>query len=56
METKHFKGIVAKKKYELYDRLLEKGMKGQLVLQSYVTGQLWIDLGSTPKSRSSWSG
>jgi len=49
METKQFKGILAKKKYELYDRLLEKGMKGQLVLQSYVTGQLWIDLGFHPE-------
>jgi len=49
METEHFKGILAKKKYALYDRLLEKGMKGQLVLQSYVTGQLWIDLGFHPE-------
>jgi len=32
----------------LYERLLEKGMKGQLVLQSFVTGQLWIDLDFYP--------
>lgn len=41
-------GILSKKKYALYERLLEKGMKAQLVLQSFVTGQLWIDLGFYP--------
>jgi len=48
-EKQTLKGILAKKKYALYDRLLEKGMKAQLVLQSYVTGQLWVDVGLHPE-------
>ena len=48
MGKEHFRGILAKKKYALYDKLLEKGMKAQLVLQSFVTGQLWIGLGFHP--------
>ncbi len=31
-----------------YRPLMEKGMKAQLVLQSFVTGQLWINLGFYP--------
>jgi paraquat-inducible protein B len=49
MEKDHFRGILAKKKYALYNKLLEKGMKAQLVLQSFVTGQLWIELGLHPE-------
>jgi paraquat-inducible protein B len=41
-------GILSKKQYALYERLLEKGMKAQLVMQSFVTGQLWISLGFYP--------
>jgi paraquat-inducible protein B len=47
-ENKKTLGLLSKKKYALYDRLLEKGMKGQLVLQSFVTGQLWIALDFHP--------
>ena len=35
-------------KYRFYKPLLEKGMKAQLVLQSFVTGQLWVSLGLYP--------
>ena len=35
-------------KYRFYKPLLEKGMKAQLVLQSFVTGQLWVNLGFYP--------
>ncbi|NJD62217.1 MAG: MCE family protein [Deltaproteobacteria bacterium] len=38
----------AKYRYALYKPLMEKGMKAQLVLQSFVTGQLWINLGFYP--------
>ena len=48
-EKKKSLGLLTKKKYSLYERLLEKGMKGQLVLQSFVTGQLWIELGIHPE-------
>jgi paraquat-inducible protein B len=48
-EQKKVRGVLLKKKYALYERLLEKGMKGQLVLQSFVTGQLWIELGLHPE-------
>ncbi|MGZ8450118.1 MAG: MlaD family protein [Candidatus Deferrimicrobiaceae bacterium] len=37
-----------KEEYSDYQALLKKGMKAQLVLQSYVTGQLWIGLGLYP--------
>jgi paraquat-inducible protein B len=47
-EKQKLRGVLGKKKYALYERLLEKGMKGQLVLQSFVTGQLWISLGLYP--------
>ena len=47
-EKQKLRGVLAKRKYALYERLLEKGMKGQLVLQSFVTGQLWISLGLYP--------
>jgi paraquat-inducible protein B len=40
--------LLVKKNYAFYDQLLEKGMKAQLVLQSFVTGQLWIDLDFHP--------
>jgi paraquat-inducible protein B len=39
---------ILRKKYPFYERMLEKGMKAQLVLQSFVTGQLWISLGLHP--------
>ena len=32
-----------KEEYSDYQALVKKGMKAQLVLQSYVTGQLWIE-------------
>lgn len=35
-------------KYRYYKPLLDKGMKAQLVLQSFVTGQLWVSLGLYP--------
>jgi paraquat-inducible protein B len=35
-------------KYKYYQKLMDKGMKAQLVLQSFVTGQLWISLGFHP--------
>lgn len=41
-------GDLSKRKYDSYKPLLEKGMKAQLVLQSFVTGQLWISLGFYP--------
>ena len=37
-----------KEEYSDYQALIKKGMKAQLVLQSYVTGQLWIGLGLYP--------
>lgn len=37
-----------KEEYSDYQALMKKGMKAQLVLQSYVTGQLWIGLGLYP--------
>lgn len=37
-----------KEEYSDYQALLKKGMKAQLVLQSFVTGQLWIGLGLYP--------
>ena len=37
-----------KTKYKYYQKLMEKGMKAQLVLQSFVTGQLWVSLGLYP--------
>jgi paraquat-inducible protein B len=37
-----------KEEYSDYQALVKKGMKAQLVLQSYVTGQLWIGLGLYP--------
>lgn len=42
------KGWMVKNRYALYKPLMEKGMKAQLVLQSFVTGQLWINLGLYP--------
>ena len=38
-----------KEEYSDYQALIKKGMKAQLVLQSYVTGQLWIGLGLYPE-------
>jgi len=35
-------------KYRYYRPLLAKGLKAQLVLQSFVTGQLWVSLGFYP--------
>jgi paraquat-inducible protein B len=35
-------------KYRYYQSLRDKGMKAQLVLQSFVTGQLWVNLGFYP--------
>ncbi|MFA6146897.1 MAG: MlaD family protein [bacterium] len=40
--------FAAKNRYALYKPLMEKGMKAQLVLQSFVTGQLLINLGLYP--------
>ena len=37
-----------KEEYSDYQSLVKKGMKAQLALQSYVTGQLWIGLGLYP--------
>lgn len=37
-----------KEEYSDYQALVKKGMKAQLVLQSYVTGQLWIGLDLYP--------
>lgn len=37
-----------KEEYSDYQALVKKGMKAQLVLQSFVTGQLWIGLGLYP--------
>jgi paraquat-inducible protein B len=42
------RGWAVKNRYALYKPLMEKGMKAQLVLQSFVTGQLWINLGFYP--------
>jgi len=47
-EKQKLSGILTKKKYPWYDQLLAKGLKGQLVMQSFVTGQLWIGLGLHP--------
>jgi len=41
-------GLVPKKRYAFYKPLMEKGMKARLVLQNFVTGQLWISLGFYP--------
>jgi len=35
-------------KYKYYQKLLDKGMKAQLVMQSFVTGQLLVSLGLHP--------
>ncbi|HLN91692.1 MAG TPA: MlaD family protein [Patescibacteria group bacterium] len=35
-------------KYKYYQKLLDKGMKAQLVMQSFVTGQLLVSLGLYP--------
>lgn len=44
-----FGGLEPKNRHTLlYRPLMEKGMKAQLVLQSFVTGQLWISLGYHP--------
>jgi len=37
-----------KEEYSDYQALVKKGMKAQLVLQSYVTGQLWVGLDLYP--------
>jgi len=42
-------------KYKYYQKLLDKGMKAQLVMQSFVTGQLLVSLGLHPTSRYDWS-
>lgn len=41
-------GLMPRNRYALYKPLMEKGMKAQLVLQSFVTGQLWINLAFYP--------
>jgi paraquat-inducible protein B len=38
-----------KEQYSDYQALVKKGMKAQLVLQSFVTGQLWIGLDIHPE-------
>ena len=42
------RSFLKRDKYSLYEPLLEKGLKAQLVLQSFVTGQLMVSLGFHP--------